>query len=146
MPIPFPTDAWIKELMARLNASAEYREAAKNWEGDFAFVIQSGPEVPDTVNLYMDLWHGECRSAYQVTGAMERPPEFTIEASLAIWRKVIEGRLDPIQGLVTRQLKLTGPMVKVMRAPKAASALVKCCTQIDTLWPAQSPNPPSPNP
>jgi putative sterol carrier protein len=43
--------------------------------------------------------------------------------------------LDPIQGIVTRQLKLSGPMVKVMRAPKAAMALVKCCTRIETAWP-----------
>lgn len=135
MPIPFPTDAWIKELMARLNASAEYREAAKSWEGDFAFIVQVGPGVPELIHLYMDLWHGECRAAYQVNGTPPQPPEFTIEASLPIWRKVIEGKLDPIQGLVTRQLKLTGPMVKVMRAPKAAMALVKCCTQIETQWP-----------
>lgn len=135
MPIPFPTDAWIKELMARLNASAEYREAAKSWEGDFAFIIQPGPGVPELIHLYMDLWHGECRAAYLADGTLPQPPEFTIEASLPIWRKVIEGKLDPIQGLVTRQLKLTGPMVKVMRAPKAATALVKCCTQIETQWP-----------
>jgi putative sterol carrier protein len=135
MPIPFPTDEWIKALMAELNNSAEYREAAKTWEGDFAFVVQAGPGVPEPIQLYMDLWHGECRAAYQVNESLPKPPEFTIEAGLPVWRKVVDGKLDPIQGLVTRQLKLTGPMVKVMRAPKAATALVKCCTRIETQWP-----------
>jgi putative sterol carrier protein len=140
MPIPFPTDDWIKALMAELNQSTDYREAAKNWEGDFAFVISAGDGLAEPVQLYMDLWHGECRSAHHVQEPLARPPEFTIESSLANWRKVIEGRLDPIQAIVTRQLKLAGPLVKVMRAPRAAMALVKCCTQIDTLWPA-APNP-----
>lgn len=136
MAIPFPTDEWIKALMAELNASAEYREAAKSWEGDFAFVVAPGPEVPAPVQLYMDLWHGECRSAYVVAEPLAKPPEFTIEAGLPTWRKVVEGRLDPIQAIVTRQLKLSGPMIKVMRAPRAAMALVGCCTRIETQWPA----------
>jgi putative sterol carrier protein len=135
MAIPFPGDEWIKALMARLNASAEYQAAAQSWEGDFAFVITSVPGVPAPVQLYMDLWHGACRAAYEVRDPLAQPPEFTIEAGLPTWRKVIEGRLDPIQGLVTRQLRLAGPMVKVMRAPKAAMALVRCCTQIETHWP-----------
>lgn len=135
MPIAFPSDEWIKALMGELNRSADYREAAHAWEGDFAFVVQPGTGLSEPTQLYMDLWHGECRAAFQVREPLPKPPEFLIEAGLPSWRKVIEGKLDPIQGLVTRQLKLTGPMVKVMRAPKAATALVKCCTLIETQWP-----------
>lgn len=136
MPIPFPSDPWIKALQLELNRSPEYQDAAKTWEGDFAFVVTGVPGAAAPVQLYMDLWHGACREAFEVREARPQPPEFMIEAPLATWRKVIEKRLDPIQGLVTRQLKLTGPMVKVMRAPKAAMALVNCCTLIETEWPA----------
>jgi putative sterol carrier protein len=135
MPIPFPSDEWIKALMAELNQSSEYQEAAKTWEGDFAFVVSAGPGLPAPIQLYMDLWHGACRAAHEVHDPLPQPPEFTIEAGLPTWRKVVEGRLDPIQAIVTRQLKLSGPMVKVMRAPKAAMALVKCCTKVETGWP-----------
>jgi putative sterol carrier protein len=135
VPIPFPSDDWIKALMTELNQSANYQDAARAWEGDFAFLVTGVPGQAAPRQLYMDLWHGACRSAYEVREPLPKPPEFAIEAGLPIWRKVIEGRLDPIQGLVTRQLKLTGPMVKVMRAPKAAAALVHCCTLIDTQWP-----------
>lgn len=134
MPIPFPSDDWIKALMAELNNSAEYQDAAKTWEGDFAFIV-TGDGLPQPAQLYMDLWHGACRAAYEVREPLAQPPEFVIEAGLPTWRKVVEGKLDPIQGIVTRQLKLTGPMVKVMRAPRAAMALVKCCTKIETAWP-----------
>jgi putative sterol carrier protein len=135
MPIQFPTEAWVKALMAELNQSAGYREAAKNWEGDFYFVVNAGPGIPRDMFLYMDLWHGECRAAYAVEDPAAKSPEFAIEAPLPIWRKVIEKKLDPIQGLVTRQLKLKGNLVKIMRVPKAAFELVNCCTRIETAWP-----------
>lgn len=136
MAILFPTEDWIQALKAELNASDDYREAARTWEGDFTFRVEAGVELARPVELYMDLWHGECRAAHVVSERLARPAEFTIEAGVAQWRKVIEGRLDPIQAIVTRQLKLAGPMVKVMRAPRAATALVSCCTRIPTAWPA----------
>jgi putative sterol carrier protein len=121
--------------MTELNQSEGYREAAKTWEGDFYFIVNAGAGVRQDMYLYMDLWHGECRAAYAVADPASRTPEFAIEASLPIWRKVIEKKLDPIQGLVTRQLKLKGNMVKVMRVPKAAFELVNCCSRVETAWP-----------
>lgn len=134
MLIPFASDAWIKALQAELNQSQSYHDSARNWEGDFYFVITFEGGAPP-VFLYMDLWHGECRGAYVVADPTALSPEFVIEAPLAIWRKVVEKKLDPIQGLVTRQLKLKGPLTKVLRAPMAAMNLVQCCTHIETEWP-----------
>jgi putative sterol carrier protein len=136
MGIRFPSDEWVRALADELNRSGGYREAAKHWEGDFAFVITGQGGVPEKA-LYMDLWHGECRDAYQVadpTAPGAKAPEFTIEAPLGTWRKVIERKLDPIQGLVTRQLKLKGQLLKIMRAPRAATELVHCCTLLETDW------------
>jgi len=48
---------------------------------------------------------------------------------------VAEKKLDPIQAIVTRQLKLQGNMSKVMRAVKAAQELVTCVTQVKTEYP-----------
>lgn len=135
MGIKFPSDDWMKALMAELNQSASYREAARNWEGDFYFVISAQDSVPAT-SLYMELWHGECRAAHVVDDPRARSPEFVIEAPLAVWRKVLVRQLDPIQALITRQLRLKGQLVKIMRAPRAAAELVHCCTLIDTEWSA----------
>lgn len=135
MAIKFPSDEWIKALMEQVNASESYREAAKTWEGDFYFVINAGEGVPQEVHLYMDLWHGECRDAYEATDPSQKTPEFIIRAPVSGWRKVIEGKVDPIRALMTRQLKLQGKMTKIMRTPKAATELVKCCTFVETEWP-----------
>ena len=135
MGIQFGTDEWIKALMVKVNASDAYRKAAEKWEGDFYFVVDVGESVTEPIYMYMDLWHGECRDAYKVASAGEKDPAFVMNAPVGTWRKVFEKKLDPIKGLMTKQLKLKGNMMKVMKAPKAAIELVECCTEIDTDWP-----------
>jgi putative sterol carrier protein len=135
MSTTFPSDEWIHELMGKLNSSKGYQDAAKNWEGDFAFVIQKGPGIPEETHLYMDLWHGECRSAKKLASPTEENPAFVMSAPLATWKKVLSGQLDPIRGLMGRQLTLKGNMMKVMKAPKAALEMVKSAGEIDTDWP-----------
>ena len=135
MAIPFPSDQWIKAAMTEVNRSSAYKQAAKGWEGDLIFVVTAVPDERQEVKLYMDLWHGECRDAYEVTAAADQKSEFTIAAPLPVWRKVLEGNLDPIRGLMSRQLKMKGNMMKVMKAPKAAVELVNSCALIDTSWP-----------
>lgn len=136
MAIPFPSDEWIKAAMVEINASPAYKEAAKTWEGDLTFVITALPDERKQVSLYMDLWHGECRDAYEVTDPSSSQAEFSIAAPLPVWQKVLEQKLDPIRGLVSRQLKMKGNMMKVMKAPKAAVELVNSCAQVDTSWPS----------
>lgn len=131
----FPSDEWIKALMVELNKSETYRKAAKTWEGDFYFIATAEGGLAEQVVLYMDLWHGECRSAAAVADENEKNPEFRIWAPVGTWKKVIEKKLDPIQGLMTGQLKLRGNMMKIMRAPKAAAELVNCCTLVSTEFP-----------
>ncbi len=135
MAYKFPSDEWIKALMAEINKSEAYRKSAAKWEGDFYFICEPGPGVPEPVILYIDLWHGEARSAGAVADASEKNPEFVIRAPIGTWRKVIEKKLDPIQGMVTGQLKLKGTMSKIMRFPKAAAELVNCATFVPTEFP-----------
>jgi putative sterol carrier protein len=119
--------------MEAVNNSSEYKEAAKSWEGDILFVVTAVPGDRKEVKLYMDLWHGSCRDAYEVND--EKESEFVITAPLPVWKKVLDGKLDPIRGLVSRQLKMKGNMMKVMKAPKAAVELVNSCATVDTEWP-----------
>ena len=135
MAYKFPSDEWIKALMDEVNQSEAYRKSATKWEGDFHFIVEPGPGLAEQMMLYIDLWHGEARSACKVTGEEEKSPEFVIRAPLATWRRVIEKKLDPIQGMITGQLKLKGTMSKIMRYPKAAAELVNCATKVPTEFP-----------
>ena len=135
MAIPFPSDAWIKAMMEDLNGSNTYSEAANNWEGDFFFVVEPGGSLAQPVTLYMDLFHGKCRDAYAVPEPDKMKPAFRLSGPVATWKKVMTKKLDPMQAMMTGQLKLSGNMATVMRNVRAAKELVESCTRIDTDFP-----------
>ena len=132
MAFKFPSDEWIKELSSQLNASQSYEKSAKDWEGDFVFVVEPDDAYDDTAYLFLSLFHGKSPGAMVVASEDEREAEFVIHAPFSTWRQVIEGKLDPIQGMMTRRLKLQGNMMKVMRYPKAAKEIVDCCALVPT--------------
>lgn len=135
MAFKFPSDEWIKALMDELNRSPAYAEAAATWEGDFYF-LAAMPGADKPAVLYMDLWHGKCREAFIITDESVKTPAFRMSAPLATWKKVLTKKLDPIQGLMTGQLKLKGNMAMVMKSVKASKELVEACTRVPTEFPA----------
>ena len=120
--------------MEGLNASQAYLDAAKNWEGDFFFIIEPAGSLVQPVTLYMDLHHGKCLEAFEVTG-QTKDPVFRLKGPVTNWKRVMTKKLDPIQALMTGQLKLSGNMAMVMRNVRAAKVLVESCTHIPTDYP-----------
>ena len=128
----FGSHDWLTAFKEAINSSPAYAYAARTWEGDFYFIVDPGGAVEEEIVMYVDLWHGRCRDAYPVAHRSDKTPAFVINAPESAWRKVIDKKLDPIQGLMTRQLKLKGDMVKIMKAVKAAKELVECTTKVPT--------------
>jgi len=132
--VKFASDAWTKELSRRLNESDSYERAAKDWEGDFLFIVEPDEDYDQTTYLYLGLYHGKSPDAAVVESEDDREVEFVIRAPYGTWREVVEGELDPIQGMMSRRLRLSGNMMKVMRYPKAAQEIVACCAEVPTDW------------
>ena len=132
MSIKFPSDEWIEELCTRLNTSETYAQAAATWEGDNIFVILPDASYSKTTYLYINLQHGKASDAKMLQSLDDQKALFTTSAPFSTWRRVLEGRLDPIQGIFSGKLKLVGNMAQVQRNPKAAYELVKVAAQIDS--------------
>ena len=124
MAFKFPSPEWTDQFINEVNGSESYASAAKNWEGDISLVIDGGGAI------YLDLWHGKCRSGKYIEDPNSEKPAFKISATYENWVKVLKGKLDPVQGLMTRQMKLEGNLVKIMQNVKAAQELVKCATKV----------------
>ena len=135
MAFKFPSDEWIKELSSKLNESESYEKSAKDWEGDFVFIVEPDDAYDGTAYLFLGLYHGKSTDAAMLASEDERESEFVVRAPFSNWRKVIEGELDPIQGMMTRKLRLTGNMMKIVRYPKAAQEIVACCARVETEFP-----------
>ncbi len=138
MALLFGTDEWIKAYMEEINKSEAYAKSASDWEGDFYFVIVPDRMFDQETIYYVDLWHGKCRDACVVKDKSQFSPVFRMETTDANWRAVIDKKLDPIRGMMTRRIKLQGNMAKIMRYVKAAQDLVDCATCVPTEFPPQS--------
>lgn len=132
---PFGSPEWVSQFKEEINRSPDYASSAKTWEGDFYFLIEPARPGGQPIKMYLDLWHGKCREAYVADGQDDKKPEFSITGSSHTYRRIFEHKLDPIQALMTRQLKLQGNMMKIMRAVKATLDLVNCGSKIDTSYP-----------
>ncbi len=126
----FPSEEWIQEYRRLLNASESYTRSGRGWEGDLTFIIEPDENYPQTAYLYLDLFHGQCRNAACLGGLEDQKPAYTVSGSYGKWRRIVEGRLDPIQALMTRQIRLKGDLMQIMRYPKAVKDMVDCVTQV----------------
>ena len=133
----FPTDPWFQEFIDKINASAEYRDAATTWEGDVAFLIEAEPDtgVPHDVWAWLDLWHGECRSGGVVEAYKARAARFVIRAPYSRWKEVLEGDLDPVRGMMQGKLRVQGDLPTIVRYVRAANELVHLTGTVETEFP-----------
>jgi len=83
--VRFPSDEWIKIFKDELNKSKSYQEVAKDWEGDFLFVVTPDEELKEQITFYVDLWHGKCRDAHIVNDS--KTAAFVFKALILTGRK-----------------------------------------------------------
>ena len=128
----FPSDEWIKTFKEELNKNATYQEVAKNWEGDFLFVITPDEELKKETVFYIDLWHGKCKAAYLVKG--EKKAKFVFKGPYSNWKKVIRKELDPIRGLIRGMFTVDGDSRVILDQAKAAQELVNTASMIPVVF------------
>ena len=130
--VRFPSDEWIKIFKDELNKSKSYQEVAKDWEGDFLFVVTPDEELKEQITFYVDLWHGKCRDAHIVNDS--KTAAFVFKGPYSNWKKVINKELDPIRGLIRGMFELEGDSKVVLDQTKAAQELVNTASTIPVVF------------
>jgi putative sterol carrier protein len=134
----FPSEQWFRDFVDLINGSAEYAEAAGDWEeGDVALLIEAEPDkgVPTDVWALLDLWHGSCRGGGLVDEARGREAAFLIRAPYARWRDVVRGELEPVKAMMQGKLRVKGDLPAILRRIRAVNELVHLAGLIDTTFP-----------
>ena len=126
----FPSPEWLASLNEKLNTDERYAEVARNWEGDMVVTVQPGGALDREVIYYLDLWHGKCRSAYEVDG--QGPPKAVLNLGLPYENgvKLLKGELDAMQALLTRKISVQGNMALLMRNVPTVLDFVRCCREV----------------
>ena len=127
----FPSDAWLRALANRLNSDARYAAVASHWEGDLFFDIQPDNRLAEAVGMYLDLWHGACRSVvYGQLPDFQPRPRFILTSSYANFAAVLLGELNPMTAMLTNRLRVTGDLGYMMRHVPTVLDFVRCAREI----------------
>ena len=134
MAAAFPSQAWVEALVSVLNGDERYAQIARNWEGDLLFVVkpdgtEGSAETERPSHIYLDLWHGECRSGRYLPPEEESLPQpaFTLTAAFGQFTQILQGQLDPMQAMLTRRLQVAGNMAYILRNVPVVLDFVRCC-------------------
>lgn len=132
------TDDWARAWCRELNDSEAYGDAAEDWEGALVLRVRADPSygIEEDRSVWVDLHHGDCRGARAAGEEDVGEVPYLIEADPYSWKRVLDGELDPISGLMRGKLKLKrGSVVELARYVKAAKELVKAAGRVDTAYP-----------
>lgn len=136
MAIPFPSPEWIDEWRERLNEDVEYAEKGAGWgvgfDGDFVFVVGADERLPETKYYYVGLEDGECTAAYEIDDPEEVDAGFQYVGDYSDWVRLNEGKLGPIDGMMSGYFEVEGDMQKVLQYSDAAVAMSETGRDIDT--------------
>lgn len=133
----FGSDEFIQEFKAGVNANKAYEDAAKDWEGDFLFVIKPDGPLAKEVVYYVDLYHGKCRDARLIPSREEVKTAFIYEGPLKSWVKLLDKQLDPIGSLMLGRFRLHGSLAKILKYTRAAKELVNTVAAVPVEFPPE---------
>lgn len=125
----FPSSEWLDDLKIKLNTDEQYARIAKDWEGDLLFAIDPDGSLDEATYLYLDLWHGTCRGV-EVRADLGEPPTFVLRAEYGKFLDILNGKLDPMQAMMTRKLNVKGNMMVMMRSVPTVLDFVRCAREI----------------
>lgn len=126
----FPQQDWLEGFKDYLNTNEKYAQVAKKWEGDLVFEIKAEGALEKDVNIYLDLWHGECRGARILGDKDPLDAAFIMTAPYPNFVRVLKGELDPMQAMLTRKLVVKGNLGYMMRNVPTVLEFVKCAQAV----------------
>lgn len=132
----FPSEEWVKAYWEAIRQS-DYSETGKTWnKGAVALVCKAEPAIglKEDVGIWLDLHEGQCRSAQIVPPAEAQTAPFVVTGEYARWKQVIEGKLDPIKGMMQGKLRLKGDLPTIVRYVKASKTLVASAANVATTF------------
>jgi len=132
-------DEWARSFREEIDASEGYARAAQGWEGAMVLAMVTDEAVEALAaarGVYLDLWHGVCRAARAASREDLDGASFVVTAAAAVWQEVLEGRLEPLFGVMSGKLKLArGSFPRLLPYITAAKELLAAARRVPTEFP-----------
>ncbi|MCL5408063.1 MAG: SCP2 sterol-binding domain-containing protein [Candidatus Thermoplasmatota archaeon] len=132
----FPSEEWVKEYCKRLCESPDYNKTGKGWKDPIKFKMTEMGDLKGGTSFdsfILNLHDGKCDGSEMVTDPEKTSP-FELTATYANWKKIISGKINPTQAMLTGQMKVKGNIALLLRYASAAIAMVKTAQTIPTKY------------
>jgi putative sterol carrier protein len=132
----FPSEEWVNEYCKRLKESPDYNKSGKGWKDPILFKmieLDSLKEKPQFDSFILYLKDGICENC-EVVKDPEKSAPFKLTATYSNWKKIIDGKINPTQAMLTGQMKVVGNIAVLLRYASAAIAMVKVAQSIPTRY------------
>lgn len=119
-------EAWAREL----NSSEVYRSAATDWDGTLCFKLKARDPSQERC-IFLELQGGRCEVARLATEQDEQQAQFVLTAKERVWKKLVEGRTEPLVMLMTGLIRFErGRLTDFAGHGKAAQELMRAAQRI----------------
>jgi putative sterol carrier protein len=140
MPVLFGTPEWCAALVAGINGSSEFRNAAAKWgvgfNGNLLFAFEADAALQKPLCLLLRLSGGRCDGAEFVPGPRHPDAGFTLRAPFTLWREILERKSLAATAILTGKMKVEGDKLTLLKHAGANRALIHCTASVDTRFPA----------
>jgi putative sterol carrier protein len=137
--LAFGSAAWASALVAEINASSEYRNAAAKWgdgfNGNVLLVFDADPTLPKTHALLVELAKGACAGASFVEGVAHPDAGFGLRAPFSVWKDILGRKTLAATAIFAGTMKVEGDKMILLKHLAAHRALVACAAALDTEFP-----------
>jgi putative sterol carrier protein len=133
------SDEWAREWRGKINENQTYKDNALDW--DWPLILKMSAESGDNEDraVYVDLKHGECLSGRTATPEDFDHAPYILTADAATWKKVFDGNLDILTGIMWGKVKLEkGNLGEIAKHVSAAKQLLVSAIQVDTTFPEEA--------
>jgi putative sterol carrier protein len=130
----FPSEEWIKDYCSVLSQSQEYNRLGQGWKDSVQFKITDFADKNlglDYESFVLDLRDGRCERYHLIREDVESAP-FVLYSSYSDWKRILEGKVNPTQAMLSGVLKVKGDMVTLLKYAAAATEMVKAAEKIET--------------
>ena len=139
MAVPFGTSEWCAALVAEINGSSEFRNAAARWgvgfNGNLLFAFDADPALAKPLYLFLKLGAGRCGGAEFVSGPAHPDAGFTLRAPFTLWREILERKSLAATAILTGKMRVEGDKLTLLKHSGASRALIHCVASLETTFP-----------
>lgn len=126
------SEPWARGWAEQLNSSQKYKEAASDWHGSICFRLRDRNPGKERC-VFLDLEEGVCRDARLATPEDREAADYVLSARERVWKRLIEGRTDPLIALMSGLIKFErGRVMDFAEHTEAAKELMRAAQRIES--------------